>query len=81
MYHPGYASAWLSKVDGGDLDSYLGDGDWFKFMSVTGRTEQSANFSDPTVPHDPGKAMWGAYSSKSVSHTSFCSVLSFHMRR
>jgi hypothetical protein len=67
MYHPGFASAWLSKAPGDDLSSYLGDGDWFKIMSVTGRTEQSANFSDPAIPHDPAKDMWGAYSSQSVS--------------
>jgi hypothetical protein len=69
MYHPGFASAWLSKSPNDDLDSYLGDGDWFKFMSVTGRTEQSANFSDPAIPHDPAKDMWGAYSSESWNFT------------
>ncbi|KAH7128146.1 glycoside hydrolase [Dendryphion nanum] len=69
MYHPGFTSAWLSKAPGDDLNSYAGDGDWFKIMSVTGRTEQSANFSDPAIPHDRAKDMWGTYSSESWNFT------------
>lgn len=72
MYHPGFASAWLSKSPTDDLDSYTGDGDWFKILSVTGRTDQSLNFSDPenAVYYDPYKAPWGTFRVDSVSHQS-----------
>lgn len=69
MYHPGFASAWLSKPPGDDLNAYTGDGDWFKIMSVTGRTEQSVDFSDPAIPHDRAKDMWGTYSAESWNFT------------
>lgn len=69
MYHPGFASAWLSKSPTDDLESYTGDGGWFKILSVTGRTEQSLNFSDPEwAPYyDQFKAKWGTYRVGSVS--------------
>ena len=67
MYHPGFASAWLSKAPGDDVDAYKGDGDWFKILQVVGRTGQSANLSDPTIGHDPAKIMWGTFNSDSVS--------------
>jgi len=34
MYHPGVGQAYLSKPTG-DLESYTGDGDWFKIDSIT----------------------------------------------
>lgn len=72
MYHPGFASAWLSKSPTDDLDSYTGDGDWFKILSVTGRTDQSLDFSDPenAIYYDPYKAPWGTFRVDSVSHQS-----------
>jgi hypothetical protein len=33
MYHPGFASAWLSKVESGELDAYKGDGMYFPLKS------------------------------------------------
>ncbi|KAF2661708.1 lytic polysaccharide monooxygenase [Lophiostoma macrostomum CBS 122681] len=69
MYHPGFASAWLSKAPSDDLNSYLGDGDWFKIMSVTGRTAQSFNTSNPALKYDDSKVMWGAYNSDSWNFT------------
>lgn len=69
MYHPGFASAWLSKSTTDDLESYAGDGDWFKILSVTGRTEQSLDYSDPEwAPYyDVFKSVWGTYRVSSVS--------------
>jgi hypothetical protein len=69
MYHPGFASAWLSKSPTDDLEAYTGDGDWFKILSVTGRTEQSIDWSDPEwAPYyEPFKAVWGTYRVDSVS--------------
>lgn len=62
LYHPGPATVWLSKAPG-DLNKYQGDGDWFKILSVVGRTEQSE------VPNDEyyWKHQWGTYQAKSVS--------------
>lgn len=69
MYHPGFASAWLSKSPVDDLDKYQGDGDWFKILSVTDRTEQSLDYSDPRwAPYkDMFKSPWGTYMLDSVS--------------
>ncbi|KAF2005056.1 lytic polysaccharide monooxygenase [Amniculicola lignicola CBS 123094] len=63
VYHPGYLSAWLSKSPTDDLNAYKGDGDWFKILSVTGRTEQSIDFADPYFkPYgDALKRKWGAF--------------------
>ncbi|RYO77278.1 hypothetical protein DL766_006384 [Monosporascus sp. MC13-8B] len=62
VYHPGFASAWLSKSPIDDLHAYTGNGDWFKILAVTGRTEQSIDLSDPeNNPYDPLKAIWGTY--------------------
>ncbi|KAK7221422.1 hypothetical protein V2G26_009425 [Clonostachys chloroleuca] len=71
MYHPGYASAWLSKSPTDDLEEYIGDGDWFKILSVTGRTEQSRNFSDPEWAkyYDQFKARWGTFRLDSYNFT------------
>jgi len=33
IYHPGPASAWMSKAPG-ELDTYEGDGEWFKIAAV-----------------------------------------------
>jgi hypothetical protein len=62
LYHPGPATAWLSKAPG-KLDEYEGDGEWFKILSVVGRTEQSV------VPDDDyyWKQQWGTYEARSVS--------------
>ncbi|KAH8586673.1 hypothetical protein B0O99DRAFT_748143 [Bisporella sp. PMI_857] len=71
MYHPGFASAWLSKTPSGNLDTYTGDGDWFKILSVTDRAEQSLNFSDPYFApyYDQFKSLWGSYRPDSYNFT------------
>ncbi|KAI0438779.1 lytic polysaccharide monooxygenase [Xylaria telfairii] len=71
MYHPGFASAWLSKAPSDNLGAYTGDGDWFKILSVTNRTEQSLNFSDPWAAkyYDQFKAIWGTYRLDSYNFT------------
>lgn len=69
MYHPGFASAWLSKSPVDDLGEYQGDGEWFKILSVTSRTEQSLDFTDPAYSqwNDPFKTPWGTFQLDSVS--------------
>ncbi|KAJ4286683.1 hypothetical protein N0V90_012935 [Kalmusia sp. IMI 367209] len=64
LYHPGPATAWLSAALG-DLNDYKGDGEWFKILSVVGRTEQSE------VPDDEyyWKHQWGTYQAKSWNFT------------
>ncbi|KAK0745010.1 glycoside hydrolase [Apiosordaria backusii] len=70
MYHPGYASAWLSKSPTDDLNSYTGDGDWFKILIVTGRTERSLDFTHPDMAlYDKLKAVWGTYRADSWNFT------------
>jgi hypothetical protein len=71
MYHPGFASAWISKAPDGDLDSYLGDGDWVKILSVTKRTEQSVDLTSDYWKKfvDSMKAPWGTYLSQSWNFT------------
>ncbi|KXX76303.1 Cellulose-growth-specific protein [Madurella mycetomatis] len=71
MYHPGFASAWLSKSPTDNLKSYTGDGDWFKIMVVTGRTEQSLDYSHPdlAIGYDPLKIVWGTYRADSWNFT------------
>ncbi|GAB1315429.1 hypothetical protein MFIFM68171_05639 [Madurella fahalii] len=71
MYHPGFASAWLSKSPTDDLNSYTGDGDWFKIMVVTGRTEQSLDYSHPdlAIGYDPLKVVWATYRADSWNFT------------
>ncbi|KAI2629176.1 glycoside hydrolase [Hypomontagnella submonticulosa] len=71
IYHPGPLSAWLSKSPTDDLDSYAGDGDWFKILSVTNRTEQSLDFSLPEnkKDYDPLKADWGSWNLDSYNFT------------
>lgn len=64
MYHPGFASAWLSKSPTDDLNAYTGDGDWFKILSVTNRTEQSIPVEKVA---DKVKGVWGTFNSDSVS--------------
>ncbi|KAF2655703.1 lytic polysaccharide monooxygenase [Lophiostoma macrostomum CBS 122681] len=56
LYHPGPATAWLSKAPG-DLDTYEGDGDWFKILSVVNRTAQSVPPNDEYY----WKHQWGTY--------------------
>ncbi|KAH8729036.1 glycoside hydrolase [Phaeosphaeriaceae sp. PMI808] len=60
LYHPGPATAWLS-LSPGPLDTYTGDGPWFKIESVVGRTAQSE------IPNDElyWKHQWGTYQAKS----------------
>lgn len=70
MYHPGFASAWLSKSPVDDLNNYNGDGDYFKILQVTGRTSQSLDLNDPAnQPYDAIKAAWGTYKLDSVRET------------
>ncbi|KAF2007487.1 lytic polysaccharide monooxygenase [Amniculicola lignicola CBS 123094] len=64
LYHPGPATAWLSAAPGG-LNEYTGDGDWFKILSVVGRTEQS----EPPNDEYYWKHQWGAYQAKSWTFT------------
>lgn len=56
LYHPGPATAWLSRAPG-VLQDYEGNGDWFKILSVVGRTEQSVPPDDNMV----WKHQWGMY--------------------
>ncbi|KAI0378479.1 glycoside hydrolase [Hypomontagnella monticulosa] len=71
MYHPGFASAWLSKSPTDDLMKYEGDGDWFKILSVTGRTEQSLDYSLPENQQwaDRSEAIWGTFELDSYNFT------------
>ncbi|KAH9893860.1 glycoside hydrolase [Xylariomycetidae sp. FL2044] len=70
MYHPGVASAWLSRAPSDDIAAYAGDGDWFKILQVTGRTEQSLDLTDPANnPYDTTKAGWGTYRLDSYNFT------------
>ena len=62
LYHPGPATAWLSPAPG-SLNQYAGDGEWFKILSVVGRTEQS----EPPNDEYFWKHQWGTYQAKSVS--------------
>lgn len=64
QYHPGYGSAWLSRAPS-DLESYTGDGSWYKIHQTAGRTEQS-----PPAGGDKTKNVWGTYNAQTV-----CSVL------
>ncbi|KAK6953344.1 hypothetical protein Daesc_005647 [Daldinia eschscholtzii] len=68
MFHPGFGSAWLSKSTTDDLHDYAGDGDWFKILNVTGRTEQSIDFSLPEFERykDSYDAQWGTFLLNSV---------------
>lgn len=72
MYHPGFASAWLSKAPSEDgLDMYSGQNDWFKIMQVTGRTNQSIAFEDPLYKKywDFYKSDWGTFRAESWNFT------------
>lgn len=64
QYHPGYGSAWLSRAPS-NLESYTGDGSWYKIHQTAGRTEQS-----PPAGGDKTKNVWGTYNAQTV-----CSVL------
>ncbi|KAI1483726.1 glycoside hydrolase family 61 protein [Daldinia sp. EC12] len=71
MFHPGFGSAWLSKSTTDDLHDYAGDGDWFKILNVTGRTEQSIDFSLPVFAayKEDYQAQWGTYLLNSYNFT------------
>lgn len=71
MYHPGFASAWLSKSPVDDLTAYQGDGDWFKILQVTGVTEQSLDYTLPENEnmYDQFKSVWGTFQLGSVSRS------------
>ncbi|KAK7184610.1 fungal cellulose binding domain-containing protein [Paraphaeosphaeria sporulosa] len=74
MYHPGFASAWLSRMEGGsqgELDDYQGERGWYKIHQTAGRTSQSVNFDDPTNKpyYDATKALWGTFRSTSWTFT------------
>jgi hypothetical protein len=71
MYHPGFASAWLSKSPTDDLTAYMGDGDWFKILTVTGRTEQSLDYNLPENAqfYDYFKSVWGTFRLDSYNFT------------
>ncbi|KAF2647147.1 lytic polysaccharide monooxygenase [Lophiostoma macrostomum CBS 122681] len=67
LYHPGPASAWLSKAPDDDLDAYTGDGDWFKILSVITRTNQSIPITSAVLA--PFQAQWGTYLATSWNFT------------
>jgi len=71
IYHPGFASVWLSRAPTGDLNSYTGDGDWFKILSITNRTAQSLDFSKPENKnlYDVAFAFWGTFNVNSWNFT------------
>ncbi|KAF2445602.1 lytic polysaccharide monooxygenase [Karstenula rhodostoma CBS 690.94] len=74
MYHPGFASAWLSRVEDageGGLDGYQGEGGWYKIHQTAGRTSQSVDFEDPANKpyYDSLKALWGTFRSTSWNFT------------
>ncbi|KAH7395247.1 glycoside hydrolase [Phaeosphaeria sp. MPI-PUGE-AT-0046c] len=56
LYHPGPATAWLSAAPGA-IGEYEGDGEWFKILSVVGRTAQSVPPNDEYY----WKHQWGTY--------------------
>ncbi|KAF2676453.1 lytic polysaccharide monooxygenase, partial [Lentithecium fluviatile CBS 122367] len=64
LYHPGPATAWLSKAPG-SLNDYTGDGEWVKILGVVGRTEQS----EPPNDEYYWKHQWGTYQAKSWNFT------------
>ena len=68
MYHPGFASAWLSRDPNDDLEAYTGDGDWFKIFELVQPTDQSRDWSSPEwAPRkDIFKSLWGTYLMDSV---------------
>lgn len=49
IWHPGPATAWMSKAPGGDLDGYKGDDDWFKIDAIGGRDGMHWDISDYKV--------------------------------
>ncbi|KAJ4287694.1 hypothetical protein N0V90_012397 [Kalmusia sp. IMI 367209] len=62
LYHPGPLTVWLSKAPNDDLDSYTGDGDWFKILQVIERTEQSIELDKRVLFQEyPSTRQWGAY--------------------
>jgi hypothetical protein len=63
MYHPGFGSAWLSRAPS-DLESYPGDGLWYKIHQTAGRTEQS-----PPLGGDKTKNVWGTYNAQTWNFT------------
>ncbi|KAI0169709.1 hypothetical protein GGR52DRAFT_573764 [Hypoxylon sp. FL1284] len=72
IFHPGYAAAWLSKSPTDDLDAYEGDGDWFRILGVTKRTEQSLDFSLPEnqkYAQYPFDIVWGTFALDSYNFT------------
>jgi hypothetical protein len=71
MYHPGFASAWLSRAPDGDLDSYTGDGDWFKIFSFVMPSEQSRDWASPewAPSRDAFKSLWGTFMLDSANFT------------
>ncbi|KAK3208192.1 hypothetical protein GRF29_96g1722108 [Pseudopithomyces chartarum] len=62
-YHPGYGSAWLSRAPS-NLESYTGDGSWYKIHQTAGRTEQS-----PPAGGDKTKNVWGTYNAQTWNFT------------
>ncbi|KAF2687844.1 lytic polysaccharide monooxygenase [Lentithecium fluviatile CBS 122367] len=70
-YHPGFAGVWMSRSTVESLDGYAGDGDWFKILQITGRTEQSIDFSLPgnASRMDRSKTVWGTYLIESWNFT------------
>ncbi|PVI00509.1 lytic polysaccharide monooxygenase [Periconia macrospinosa] len=70
MYHPGVASAWLSKVTG-DLNQYLGDGEWVKIMQTREREAQSVDFTkeENKLLYNQMKSLWATFQADSWNFT------------
>ncbi|KAF2117980.1 glycoside hydrolase [Lophiotrema nucula] len=67
IYHPGPGSVWLSKSPSDNLNTYSGDGDWFKILEIIGRTEQSMPvLSDSTYAP---LYQWGLYVARDWNFT------------
>lgn len=61
IYHEGPGQAYLSKVEGDQsaLDTYEGDGDWFKIGSITAKNSSRwALMNEPSVSISIYKIGW-----------------------
>ena len=76
--HPGPLAVYMSRApDGTAASDYTGDGDWFKILNVTGRTEQSLDYSLPENEgfYDQLKSRWGTFRLDSVRNATLTPTL------
>ncbi|KAF2749148.1 lytic polysaccharide monooxygenase [Sporormia fimetaria CBS 119925] len=67
MYHPGFASVWMSKVPGDqEIGKYEGEEGWFKILVVKGREGQSVELKGG---EDGFKSVWGTWNVGSWNFT------------